>query len=53
MSIGDEDTKGSDLTKEVFKLLKQSGLNFRGNIEGHDLLPTRSRSSSAMVSSAT
>jgi len=37
MSIGDEDMKGSDLTKEVFKLLKQSGLNFRGNIEGHDL----------------
>src|SRR2546430_7842726 len=37
MSIGDEDSKGSDLTKEVFKLLKQSNLNFRGNIEGHDL----------------
>ena len=37
MSIGDEDSKGSDLTKEVFKLLKQSDLNFRGNIEGHDL----------------
>jgi glycerol-3-phosphate acyltransferase PlsX len=37
MSIGDEDMKGSDLTKEVFKLLKQSNLNFRGNIEGHDL----------------
>ena len=37
MSIGDEDMKGSDLTKEVFKMLKQSDLNFRGNIEGHDL----------------
>ncbi len=37
MSIGDEDVKGSDLTKEVFKMLKQSGLNFRGNIEGHNL----------------
>src|SRR5881398_2951358 len=37
MSIGDEDSKGSELTKEVFKLLKQSNLNFRGNIEGHDL----------------
>jgi phosphate acyltransferase len=37
MSIGDEDMKGSDLTKEVFKMLKQSKLNFRGNIEGHDL----------------
>jgi glycerol-3-phosphate acyltransferase PlsX len=37
MSIGGEDAKGSDLTKEVFKLLRESGLNFRGNIEGHDL----------------
>jgi phosphate acyltransferase len=37
MSIGDEDAKGSGLTKEVFKLLKESPLNFRGNIEGHDL----------------
>jgi phosphate acyltransferase len=37
MSIGDEDVKGSDLTKEVFKILKQSRLNFRGNIEGHTL----------------
>jgi glycerol-3-phosphate acyltransferase PlsX len=37
MSIGDEETKGSELTKEVFKLLKQSALNFRGNIEGYDL----------------
>src|SRR5204863_651224 len=37
MSIGGEDVKGSDLTKEVFKMLKQSGLNFRGNIEGHTL----------------
>lgn len=37
MSIGEEDVKGSDFTKEVFKLLKGSRLNFRGNIEGHDL----------------
>ena len=37
MSIGGEDVKGTDLTKEVFKMLKQSALNFRGNIEGHDL----------------
>src|SRR5216110_2479827 len=41
MSIGDEDVKGSDLTKEVFKMLKQSGLNFRGNIEGHTLFATK------------
>jgi len=37
MSIGGEDVKGSEFTKEVFKLLKGSSLNFRGNIEGHDL----------------
>lgn len=37
MSIGEEDTKGNDVTKEAFRLLKRSGLNFRGNIEGHDL----------------
>src|SRR5580704_5335963 len=37
MSISGEDMKGSDVTKEAFKLLKASGLNFRGNIEGHDL----------------
>ena len=37
MSIGQEDTKGNDVTKEAFKRLRRSGLNFRGNIEGHDL----------------
>ncbi len=37
MSIGGEDVKGTDFTKEVFKMLKESDLNFRGNIEGHDL----------------
>ena len=37
MSIGTEDNKGSEATKEVFKLLRTSDLNFRGNIEGHDL----------------
>lgn len=37
MSIGEEDVKGNDLTKETFKLLEKSGLNFAGNIEGHDL----------------
>ncbi len=37
MSIGEEDVKGNDLTKETFKLLEQSTLNFVGNVEGHDL----------------
>ncbi len=37
MSIGGEDVKGSEFTKDIFKLLKKSKLNFRGNVEGHDL----------------
>ncbi|MBI4688863.1 MAG: phosphate acyltransferase PlsX [Nitrospirae bacterium] len=37
LSIGEEDTKGNDLTREVFKMLKESGLNFIGNIEGKDV----------------
>jgi phosphate acyltransferase len=37
MSMGEEDTKGSELTKEVLAVLKGSGLNFVGNVEGHDL----------------
>jgi phosphate acyltransferase len=37
MSIGEEDIKGNELTKETFKLLEKSDLNFIGNIEGHDL----------------
>ena len=37
LSIGEEDAKGNDLTKEAFKLLQQSGLKFVGNVEGHDL----------------
>ncbi len=37
MSIGTEDEKGNQLTKEAFEHLKGSKLNFRGNVEGHDL----------------
>ena len=37
VSLGDEDVKGTDLTKEVFKMLKLSSLNFVGNIEGRHL----------------
>lgn len=37
MSIGTEDEKGNDFTRQAFELIKGSGLNFRGNIEGHDL----------------
>ncbi len=37
MSIGEEDAKGNEITKETFRLLEKSHLNFSGNIEGHDL----------------
>jgi glycerol-3-phosphate acyltransferase PlsX len=37
LSIGEEDTKGNELTKEAFKLLKSSSLNFIGNVEGRDV----------------
>jgi glycerol-3-phosphate acyltransferase PlsX len=37
VSLGDEDVKGTELTKEVFKMLKLSSLNFVGNIEGRHL----------------
>jgi glycerol-3-phosphate acyltransferase PlsX len=37
LSIGEEDTKGNELTREAFQLLKKLPLNFVGNVEGRDL----------------
>lgn len=37
LSIGEEGSKGNELTKEAFKLLSSSKLNFIGNIEGKDI----------------
>jgi glycerol-3-phosphate acyltransferase PlsX len=37
LSIGEEETKGNELTKEAFKLLRDSPLNFIGNVEGRDI----------------
>src|SRR5438132_12394697 len=37
VSLGDEDVKGTELTKEVFKMLRPSSLNSVGNIEGRNL----------------
>lgn len=37
LSIGEEDSKGNELTLETFNLLKNSHLNFVGNIEGRDI----------------
>lgn len=35
LSVGEEDAKGSLLTKKAFKLLRDSKLNFVGNVEPH------------------
>jgi phosphate acyltransferase len=38
MSIGEEEVKGNDLTKEAFPLLRKvRSLNFVGNVEGRDV----------------
>jgi len=37
LSIGEEETKGNELTREAFQLLKRLPLNFVGNVEGRDL----------------
>lgn len=37
ISVGTEDSKGNEITKEAFRLLSESKLNFKGNVEGHDL----------------
>jgi glycerol-3-phosphate acyltransferase PlsX len=37
LSIGTEDCKGNDVTRKAFGLIQQTGVNFRGNVEGHDL----------------
>jgi glycerol-3-phosphate acyltransferase PlsX len=37
LSIGEEESKGNELTRDAFKLLKELPLNFVGNVEGRDL----------------
>ncbi len=37
LTIGEEEGKGNDLAKEAYPLLKSSGINFFGNIEGRDV----------------
>jgi glycerol-3-phosphate acyltransferase PlsX len=38
LNIGEEDKKGSEVIQETFGLLKESNLNFYGNIEGGDVI---------------
>jgi glycerol-3-phosphate acyltransferase PlsX len=37
LSIGEEEGKGNDLTRETSPLLKQLSINFIGNVEGRDI----------------
>ena len=37
MSVGEEESKGNELTKAVHQALKQLHLNFIGNVEGRDI----------------
>jgi phosphate acyltransferase len=37
LSIGEEESKGNDLTREAYKLIKELPMNFVGNVEGRDL----------------
>ena len=37
LSIGEEESKGNELTKEAHQLLKAAPLNFVGNVEGRDI----------------
>ena len=37
LSVGEEEGKGSQLTREAYEQLKDSSLNFVGNVEGRDI----------------
>ena len=37
LNVGEEEIKGNELAKETGELLRASGLNFVGNIEGNDI----------------
>ncbi len=38
LNVGSEDNKGPETIKESFNMLKESSLNFYGNVEGGDIL---------------
>lgn len=37
LNVGEEESKGTDFMKETYGLLEGSGVNFVGNVEGHDI----------------
>ena len=38
LSTGSEESKGNEAVREAYSLLRNSGLNFIGNVEGNDIL---------------
>lgn len=38
LNVGEEKSKGNELTFEAYELLEKSDLNFAGNVEGRDIL---------------
>lgn len=38
LNIGAEESKGNELTKESFELIKTAGVNFVGNVEARDII---------------
>ncbi|MDT2045759.1 MULTISPECIES: phosphate acyltransferase PlsX [Bacillaceae] len=38
LNVGTEEKKGNELTKQTFKLLQETNINFIGNVESRDLL---------------
>jgi glycerol-3-phosphate acyltransferase PlsX len=37
LNVGEEETKGNELTLATFPLLRQANINFTGNVEGRDI----------------
>jgi glycerol-3-phosphate acyltransferase PlsX len=37
LSVGEEDAKGTQVTRDAFRLLRESHLHFYGNVEGQDV----------------
>jgi fatty acid/phospholipid synthesis protein PlsX len=38
LSVGEEESKGNEISKKAVQLIKPLGLNFKGNVEGKDIL---------------
>ena len=37
LNVGEEESKGTDFIKETYGMVEASGVNFVGNVEGHDI----------------